>query len=267
MRSDTIRSLLSSAVERAVGGKDAAVSFSGGIDSGILGAMASEHGREVCLYTVGTENSHDVSKAREASRFLNTEPEFIFLTEDNIENLLKDMIRISGTTDPLTLSFEIPTFAVTRSCKESHILGGIGADELFGGYHRYIGMSRDRFGEVRGKDLERLLNFVIPHEDRVGNHFGKTLHRPYVDENLLEYMLSVPYDEILPSESRPRKALLRKVAEKMNLEPLSMTEKKAAQYGSGAMNLIRKIAKKERLTANGYISSLSGNGTDNIFIE
>lgn len=266
MRSDTIRLLLSSAVKDAVSGKEVAVSFSGGIDSGILAAMASEHAENVRLYTVGTETSHDVIKALKAAETIGSETEHIPLTEENIEGLLREMIRISGTTDPLTLSFEIPTFSVTRHCRESHIVGGIGADELFGGYHKYVGMSHGEFGEARKKDLERLLTFVIPHEDRVGNHFGKTLHRPYVDEELMDYALSIPYEEILPSDNRPRKALLREVAEGMNLSSLADTEKKAAQYGSGAMNLIRKIAKKEGLTANEYILSLSGS-TDNISIE
>ena len=266
MRSDTIRSLLSSAVRDAVRGKDVAVSFSGGIDSGILAAMASEHAESVRLYTVGTETSHDVIKAFEAAEAIGRETEHILLSEDNIEEILKDMICISGTTDSLTLAFEIPTFSVTRHCGESHIVGGIGADELFGGYHKYVGMSHSEFGKARKKDLERLLTFVIPHEDRVGNHFGKTLHRPYVNEELTDFVLSVPYDEILPSGNRPRKALLREVAEKMNLPSLADTEKKAAQYGSGAMNLIRKTARKEGLTANEYILSLSGS-TGNISIE
>ncbi len=267
MMSDTVFSLLSSAVKDAVAGKEVAVSFSGGIDSGILAAMSLDYAVNVRLYTVGTDNSHDVLKARESVLMLNAEHEHIPLTEENIEDLLKEMIRISGTTDPLTLSFEVPTFSVTRHCKEYHIVGGVGADELFGGYHKYIGMSHGAFGEARKKDLEKLLTSVLPHEDRVGEYFGKTLHRPYADKNLIDYVLSVPPDEILPSENRPRKSLLREVAVKMNLESLANTEKKAAQYGSGAMNLIRKIAKKEGLTANEYLLSLSSDGTDNISIE
>lgn len=267
MMSDTIHELLLSAVKNIAIDKEIAISFSGGIDSGILAAMASEYAKNVTLYTVGTKDSHDVLKAKEASVMLNLEQNHILLTEDNISDLLKDMISISGTMDPLTLSFEIPTYAVTCYSKESNIIGGIGADELFGGYHKYIGMSPEEFREARIKDMERLFTFVIPHEDRVAEHFNKTLHRPYTDKALIKEVMSIPCKEILPSENRPRKLFLRQVAEKMDLPLLASTEKKSAQYGSGAMRIIRKLARKEGLTVNEYILSLSDDGTDNIHIQ
>jgi len=257
MNADIIGGLLSSAVRNAVSGKDTAVSFSGGIDSGLIAAMATEYTENVRLYTVGTEGAHDVLKAEEAAKLLDLEQEHILLTEDNIEGLLKEMIHISGTEDPLTLSFEIPTFCVTKFCSEHSIIGGIGADELFGGYHRYIGMPPSEFKDARNEDLKKLMSYVIPHEDKVADYFGKTIHRPFVDRDLVDAVLSLPCEEILPSDKRPRKAILKEIAESMNLNLLAETEKKAAQYGSGAMGLIRKSARKEKLTVGEYVKSFS----------
>ena len=54
-----------------------------------------------------------------------------------------------------------------------------------------------------------------------------------------------------------RKKTLRDVAEEIGQPEVAAKKKKAAQYGSGAMNLFRKVAKKKGMTVNEMITGWS----------
>ncbi len=254
--SGNIRSLLSSAVKDAVYGKEAAVAFSGGVDSGLLAVMAKEHADNIRLYTVGKEGSYDVIRSEHAADELNMEMEHIELVEENMESILREMVRVTGTRDTVTLSFEVPTFCVTKHSKEKNILDGIGADELFAGYHKYIGKTEKEFRKIRNEDLERLMTFVIGHEDRAARYFGKTIHRPFTDKKLVETALSIPFSDIEPKDEDSRKRILKKTASDMGYGIFADTRKKAAQYGSGAMDLMKSISKKNGLSVSEFVQKI-----------
>ena len=90
--------------------------------------------------------------------------EHIPISESDLEDSIRKMIRITGTVNPITLSFEIPLFYVSRSAKEGLIIGGQGADELFAGYSKYVGLPEDSFRDLREADMARLFNETLVHE-------------------------------------------------------------------------------------------------------
>lgn len=254
--SEHIRLSLESAVKEATSGKKVAVAFSGGVDSGLIAVMAHMYADNVELYTVGTDRSYDVTNSENSASQLGLKWNHIKLTEENIEPILREMIRVTGTVSPLTLSFEVPTFCVTKYCKEKHVIGGIGADELFAGYHKYIGMAEQEFLEARDKDMKKLLTSVATHEDKAAEHFGKNIYRPFTNPDVMAIALSIPFVEIEPRDEISRKKLLRAIALDMGYGFLAETKKKAAQYGSGTTELIKSISKKNGMMQSEYISKL-----------
>ncbi len=52
-----------SAIRNNVEDQDVAVSFSGGLDSGLVAAVAKDYARSVTLYTSGKNQSYDVVMA------------------------------------------------------------------------------------------------------------------------------------------------------------------------------------------------------------
>ncbi len=254
--SEFVRLSLESAIKNAISGKKMAVAFSGGIDSGLIAIMADMYADEVNLYTVGVDGSYDVVNSEYATSQSGLRLNHIRLTEENIEPILREMIRVTGTVSPLTLSFEVPTFCVTKFCKEEHVMGGIGADELFAGYHKYIGMTEHELLKAREEDLERLLTSVVAHEDKVAGHFGKRIYRPFTDPKVMEIALSLSFEEIEPRDETSRKGILRTIALDMGHGFLAEAKKKAAQYGSGTTDLIKSISKKNGMTQSEYISGL-----------
>lgn len=260
--SEKVGEALESAVDNAVRGKNIAVAFSGGLDSGLVAALAAKYAKSVALYTVGTDGSYDVVNSEEVSSKLGLPWTHIRLHKENIETVIREMFRITGTTSPLTLSFEVPTFCVTKFAKEEHILGGMGSDELFAGYHKYIGMSEDVFRETSTKDLEKLLTDVAEHEDRVAAVFGKTIVRPFTDVNVIKAARDVPFDIMEPKDEGSRKGLLKEIALNRNLDFIADKNKKAAQYGSGATAIIKAKAKEMGMTQHQYISMICREESD-----
>ena len=86
--------LLDASAARLFEGRDVAVAFSGGIDSGIVAALAVRHASSVRLYTAGTEGSHDIAAAREIAPQIGAELSEIAVRESDIPDIL-----INATVD------------------------------------------------------------------------------------------------------------------------------------------------------------------------
>lgn len=254
-----IRAALEGAVRRAVSGREVAVAFSGGLDSGLLAHYAKRHAESVMLYAVGAEGSHDVAAAECAAVMLELPMEAIILDEDSALDILERMIRMTGTDNPLTLAFEVPLFAVCGKCCESHVLTGQGADELFGGYSKYAGLGPAEFEVLRKEGLGRLKSVTLAHEDAVALAFGKTLHRPYTDSELVSVVDTMDAADLMPRGAL-RKETLRKVAEEENLSFLAAKPKKAAQYGSGFTDLMESVCRRRGLRYSELVAEIASRG-------
>ncbi|MFA6710024.1 MAG: asparagine synthase-related protein [Candidatus Methanomethylophilaceae archaeon] len=247
-----LTSVMKETIRGMVEGKDVAVAFSGGLDSGIVAAMTKEYARSVRLYTAGVEDAYDVIASRELAEILGLPWEHILISKDNLETNIREMIEVSGTDNPITLSFEIPLFYVSKNIGEKYIIGGQGADELFAGYSKYIGLSEDALRDQMEADMISLLTDTLSHERSVSEHFGKTILYPYLDKRVIDVVKTMDMKDLVPGEIR--KETLRKVAEMIGQPEIAAKKKKAAQYGSGAMSLFRKIAKKKGITVSEFIA-------------
>ena len=247
---DVLRSVIKDMVE----GKDVAVAFSGGLDSGIVAAIAKEYASSVRLYTAGVKDAYDVLESKALAETLGLEWEHILISEDDLEGSIREMIQITGTVDPITLSFEIPLYYVSKTVKEEYIIGGQGADELFAGYSKYVGLPEDQFRDLREADMARLFNETLRHESMVSEHFSKTVLYPYLDRRVMDAVGKIDMRDLIPGDVR--KENLRKVAERIGQPEVAAKKKKAAQYGSGAMNLFRKIAKRKGITVNEMVTRM-----------
>ncbi|MFF5975469.1 asparagine synthase (glutamine-hydrolyzing) [Streptomyces sp. NPDC012769] len=118
---------------------------SGGLDSGLVTALAAEHARETDappLHTFhltyrGKWPGSEAAHARAVARRARTVHHEVTVDPDEIPSLLTRTVRHLGqpNADPIALS----TYALFRAVRESGFtvaLAGDGADELFGGYDR-----------------------------------------------------------------------------------------------------------------------------------
>ena len=245
-----------SAIRNGVEDQDVAVAFSGGLDSGLVAAVAKDYARSVTLYTSGKEQSYDVVMAQEMSEKLGLPWLHIPITKDNIEARLREMISITRTSSPLTLSFELPLFFVCKTVHEKYILGGQGADELFYGYNKYVELPDDELVRTRKADLGKLISSTIPHETIVADHFGKKILYPYMDPLVTMQVNAMDLKDLRPTGPDSRKVMLRQIAKNLGYPFIAEKRKKAAQYGSGTMDLVREVAKDKGMTYPELVDSI-----------
>ncbi|MCQ2056569.1 MAG: asparagine synthase C-terminal domain-containing protein [archaeon] len=242
-------------VEEIVTGKEIAIAFSGGLDCGIIAAIAAELTESIKLYTVGTENSYDVNEAKKMAESFGIDCEYLLITEDNLIRNIHEMIEITKTVNPIVLSFEVPLFYISKYSKENYIMTGQGADELFAGYFKYVGLSEYNLKNLMKTDMEKLIGITLPHERVVSRYFGKTMLYPYLDSRVLDISKKMNVKDLIFGEVR--KNCLREVAKDVGRPEIAVKRKKAAQYGSGTMSVLRRIAKQKGVTINEVIRGIS----------
>ncbi len=117
--------------------------LSGGVDSGIVTAIASELKPGIKTFTVSFDGQVDETPYAEmvAKRYGTTHTSINIAFDDLKSNVEKI---VSNYGEPFSDSSAIPSFYVSREAKKhlTVILNGDGADELFGGYRRYVPFSK-----------------------------------------------------------------------------------------------------------------------------
>lgn len=254
--SQHLATLLEASVAKCVEGQDVAIAFSGGIDSSLVAALAKKYAKSIRLYTVGTRGSHDVEVASETAPLLGIEHEVITIGDSEIVDNLRSEIEITGTDSPLTLAFEMPLYCVMKNCRESVILGGQGADELFAGYSKYVGMKDLQMRDEMAKDLAKLYIHTKDHESKMGRYFGKTVKYAFLDKEIVALSRNAPTEVLRPIDEDVRKKLLSDAAVDLGYGFLADRKKKAAQYGSGTMDAVRRIVKERGTTYNELVAQL-----------
>ncbi|KAK4560383.1 hypothetical protein LTR86_005579 [Recurvomyces mirabilis] len=129
------------------------------------------------------------------------------------------------------------------------LLNGLGADEIFGGYHRHAtAFSRKGYEGLLDElslDIGRLGKRNLGRDDRVISHWGKEARFPYLDEQVLAWAMSMPvnekcgFGETVPETSddgsellEPGKKVLRCLAWKLEMKGVAKEKKRAIQFGA-----------------------------------
>lgn len=137
--------------------------LSGGIDSStIVALMARNSSKPVKTYAIGFENAgaggyyDELQWARQVAARYGTEHHEIIVKPDVAQLLPKLLWHLD---EPVADSALITTFLVAEFARRdvTVILSGVGGDELFGGYHRYLGPYYDRYYDLLPGWLHRHL--------------------------------------------------------------------------------------------------------------
>lgn len=192
--------------------------------------------------------------------------------------------------NPVTVSSNIHLLFVEQNVKENIIVTGLGADTVLGGFHRNLKMNKQEFDKDVKKETKILLEFDYLEDLETGKHFNKQVIMPFIHKDLADFCKSLPYEYKIKTINKPnqtslvtsqkqgkhqsslkglninnnnnprnkiRKYILRKAAEKLGIsKELSLAEKKSAQYSSGIMKIMIKIAKKNNTHIVPYIEKL-----------
>jgi asparagine synthase (glutamine-hydrolysing) len=255
-RYEELSRAIEESVRMACEGKEVAVAFSGGMDSGLVAALAKRYAKSVTCYTCGTKDSFDVRAGKDTASKLDLPFVHVQISKGVIEDLIKEMVTATGVSDPFTISYELQLFSVLKECKEDTVLTGQGADEYFMGCAKYVGQSKEEFELLKNAGVERLMNISVPCELEMASYFGKSLHYPYLTERVVEEVSKLDPESLVPKDMDSRKQVLKDVSVDFGYGFLAGKKKKSSQYGSGTTDLIRAIARERGIGYANLIATL-----------
>ncbi len=247
---------IESAVRKSCEGKRVAIAFSGGMDSGLLAALASKYARSVTCYTCGSDDSFDVQAGKELAGILGLPWVHCRISEESIEEDIKEFIMATKVSDPLTISYDLQLFTVCRQAEERIVISGQGSDEYFGGCASSVNDDDSEYESFTEWGIERLLKVSVPCEETIARHFKKRLAYPYLDDDVLRCVGEVDPEDLRPRSLEDRKSVLKTVCSDLGFPVLATRTKKASQYGSNTTELIRGEAKRKGVRYNTYIASV-----------
>ncbi|MFT3909264.1 MAG: asparagine synthase (glutamine-hydrolyzing) [Ferruginibacter sp.] len=139
---------LQEAVKRRLESSDLEVGcfLSGGIDSGLTTAIASKYNNKLKTFTVSFAGEYDEAPlAKLVAEKYKTDHTEINISFSNLKNDVEQILCNYG--EPFFDSSAIPSYYVSKEARKyvTVILNGDGADELFGGYRRYVPFSKYDF--------------------------------------------------------------------------------------------------------------------------
>ena len=159
--------LLHRAIKRRLESSDLEVGsfLSGGIDSGVITAIAKTYNDSLKTFTVAFEGKYNEAPLAKlvADRYKTNHYEIPI----SYDNLLSDVETIlSNYGEPFFDNSSIPSYYVSKEAKKylTVILNGDGGDEMFGGYRRYVPFAKYDFfrAGLFTRGLAAVIHKVLP---------------------------------------------------------------------------------------------------------
>jgi asparagine synthase (glutamine-hydrolysing) len=193
-------SFLNAGVKRRLESSDLEVGsfLSGGIDSGLVTAIASKYTNKLKTFTVSFAGEYDEAPlAKLVADKYQTKHTEININFDHLKNDVEKIIANYG--EPFFDSSAIPSYYVSAAAREhlTVILNGDGADELFGGYRRYIPFAQHDFFKPNAlvKNTAGLAKKLLPFSDNKKSRYNYFYRlASLASKNNLEIYLSAGVD-------------------------------------------------------------------------
>jgi len=254
--------LMQSTKERVAWLKEVAVAFSGGLDSSIIAFLAKNLDVDVHLIHVSLENQSETKYAKRAAEELNLPIHVHLYDEKKAEKILPKVLWLIEEPDPVKTSIGIPLYWAAEKTEKMDfkvMLAGQGADELFGGYKRYINdylrHGSERVRQIIFNDIVKMHKTNFERDYKICNFNNVELRLPFATYQIAKIATDLPIElKIEKRENGLRKLVLRQVAKNLGLPDFIVEKPKGAiQYTTGINKVIKKLAKENGLPIKEYL--------------
>jgi len=261
-----LQQLLERSVQMRVAGlKEVAVAFSGGVDSSIIAFLAKKFCPSVQLIHVSLENQLETEEAWEAAQALNLPLQIHLFKETDVEETVPKVLDLIEEPEPLKVNVGVPFYWTAEKIAQAKLrvlLAGQGADELFGGYQRYVKEylreGDEKVRQTMFNDVAHIHESNLERDMKICSFHNVQLRLPFTSYELVKWGLSLPTELKIEKKSDSlRKLVLRKVATDLGIpESIAQKPKKAVQYSTGISGVLKKLAKKQNTTLGCYLIEL-----------
>ena len=233
-----IKEIISSYIEKS---NADSVLVSGGIDSSLLAVISKKKLKSIKIITAGVDKSEDVYFSNKLAENIGEELYFAEINEENAVQAIKTLKKMK--LDTYNIIMGITEFIALKKAKEigcKKIMSGLGSDELFLGFYRHKTMEKEKLKEYQEKRLFYMPAFDLLRINSIASYFGISVVLPYLNDELVENikkMEKIEYND---------KSVLRSIGKEFGLSnELTERRKKAMQYGSGVVKLLRDLSRKK----------------------
>ena len=239
-----------------------AVAFSGGVDSSVVAALAKNVGLDVQLVSVGLKDQPEVMFTKEAAEALDLPLHIQTYTVSELEQTLAKVLWLIEEPHVVNACIAVPFYWLAETAsKLGHpvVLAGQGADELFGGYQRYLTeYEKSGVEAVEQKmfyDTKKAYHQNFQRDNQICSYHGVELRLPFIDCDVVDFGLRLPLRlKINSVEDRLRKRVLRHVAQNLDIQSfIANKPKKAVQYTTGVTKALQRLAKVESSMLREYV--------------
>jgi asparagine synthase (glutamine-hydrolysing) len=256
-----VMELLIKSVKKRFTDKKIGLLFSGGIDSVILALILKKLKKKFTCYFAYSKTygeKKDLLFAKEIAKEYNLKLKLIALDKKNIEKEIKHIVELIESSNPIKVGVALPIYYASKKAKADNIkviFSGLGADEIFAGYHRFkesknIALdSQNLLLQMHENDLYR--------DDLVTMNNNIELRLPYLDLLLVKTALGIDNNKKIYNQQN--KIILREIGKRLGLKKEYYNRKKtAAQYGSGFDKTIEKLSKENKFKSKSqYLNSFA----------
>ncbi|AGK61212.1 hypothetical protein Asulf_01214 [Archaeoglobus sulfaticallidus PM70-1] len=228
------------------------IAFSGGLDSSLLASIY-----DLSLVSV-TASDEEEKWLRKSAKMIGRDIEIRRFDLDDLVEVTRKVSRAIESTNPVQVSIGIPiylTMEFAKSLGYDSIVFGQGADELFGGYMKYLKAGHDEMKEEMLKDVREIGKNNLVRDAKISYKNEIKLQTPYLQWDLIKLALSIPAE--LKVRDGIRKYILREVALDFLPEEIAKREKKAIQYSTKASAMLKKLARKKNMNVKEFIEMLN----------
>jgi len=256
--------LLESTRKRVSDLEEVAVAFSGGVDSSVVAVLAKSVGLDVQLISVGLENQREVLFAEKAAKALNLPLHLQTYNVNELEQTLAKVLWLIEEPNPVNTCIAVNFYWLAETVSKLEypiILAGQGADELFGGYHKYLADYKKSGAEILKqkmfRDIKNAYKVNFQRDNQTCSYHKVELRLPFIDRDVVDFTLRLPLRlKINSIEDKLRKRVLRRVARNLDIPSfIAEKRKKAFQYTTGVTKALQNLAKAKNLTLHEYIEN------------
>jgi asparagine synthase (glutamine-hydrolysing) len=239
-RRDKIGRLRELLTEQVLASSADGIVFSGGLDTSIVAAIATSHGRRLrgVMISVAEGTGLDEPFARVMVDRLGLALDILRPSLRDLLERMPELIALLRTFDPMELRNSIVAYLALEAARErglSAVLTGDAADELFAGYTFMFNMAAERLPAYI-RHLNGIMHFT---SQIIGRHLGIGVDCPYETLAVRDFALSLGYEDLVGESQGDRfgKKILREAFASLLPEQITWRVKTPIEYGSGSTAL------------------------------
>ncbi|MEM2759626.1 MAG: asparagine synthetase B [Nitrososphaerales archaeon] len=240
---EKITSLLSKSIRNRIANRKVVLGFGGGIDSTVIAKLAPN----LTAVTICTNDSLDYKLGKESAEMLGMNHETVLVNEKNVKDAIGELQQVMRFKNAMHASIACAVHLLAKYVKEKKMdalmLGQL-ADELFGGYARYVRYLKISEKKVRDEMFNDVRNAYVDNfeRDELASSFYTDLLLPYAALDFAKFAVTLPLNMKL-DKSGARKIILREAAKNLAIpDALVYREKKAMQFSSGIYKIVSKLS-------------------------